>query len=76
MTSDVTPSANWSRVMPPGPDRRVKITKEYAHHVARDTFFWAWPLINIYNRRLVAEKSNELAYAGPVPAAPLKWATI
>jgi hypothetical protein len=70
-TSDVAPSPIWSRAMPPGPDRRVKITKEYAKHVARDAFFWAWPLINIYNKRLVAEKSKELTYAGPVPAAPL-----
>lgn len=26
----------WQRAMPPGPDVRVKITKEYAKHVARD----------------------------------------
>ena len=71
VTSDVAPSPNWSLAMPPGPDRRVKITEEYAKHVARDAFFWAWPLINIYNKRLVAEKSKGLAYAGPVPAAPL-----
>jgi hypothetical protein len=57
--------------MPPGPDIHVKITKEYVKHVARDAFFWTWPLVNIYNRRLVAEKFTELAYAGPVPAAPL-----
>jgi len=36
---DVAPSQNWSRAMPPGPDRRVKITKEYAKHIARDAFF-------------------------------------
>ena len=72
MTSNVTPSPNWSHAMPPGPDRRVKITKEYAKYVARDAFFWAWPLVNIYNKRLVAEKSKKRhAYAGPVPAAPL-----
>jgi hypothetical protein len=57
--------------MPPGPDTRVKITKEYGKHVARDAFFWAWPLVNLYNRRLSAEKLTELSYAGPVPAAPL-----
>jgi hypothetical protein len=41
VTSDVTPSPNWSLAMPPGPNRRIKITKEYAKHVARDAFFWA-----------------------------------
>jgi len=30
------------------------------------------PLVNIYNKRRGAEQSKELAYAGPVPAAPLK----
>ena len=67
----VPPSPNWSRVMPPGPDLNVKITESYAAHVARDTFMWAWPLVNIYNKRRGAEQSKELAYAGPVPAAPL-----
>ena len=71
VTTDVAPSPNWSRAMPPGPDTRVKITKEYAKHVARDAFFWAWPMVNVYNKRLGAEQSKELAYAGPVPAAPL-----
>jgi len=71
VTSDVAPSPNWSRAMPPGPDRRVKITEEYVKHVARDAFFWAWPLINTYNKRRFAEKFKEFAYAGPVPAAPL-----
>src|SRR5215469_16906154 len=71
VTSDVAPSPNWSHAMPPGPDRRIKITKEYAKHVARDAFFWTWPLVNIYNRRVRAEKLIELSYAGPVPAAPL-----
>jgi hypothetical protein len=71
MATDVSPSPHWSRAMPPGPDRLVKITIEYAKHVAADAFFWAWPLVNIYNKRLGAEKSKELTYAGPVPAAPL-----
>ena len=65
------PSPGWTRALPPGPDLRVKITEEYAKHVARDAFFWAWPLVNIYNKRRGAEQSKVLAYAGPVPAAPL-----
>ena len=65
------PSPGWARAMPPGPDVRVKITEEYAKHVARDAFFWAWPLVNIYNKRLATGQSTELAYAGPVPSAPL-----
>ena len=39
----IAASPLWNRAMPPGPDVRVKITEEYARHVARDAFFWAWP---------------------------------
>ena len=46
------------------PDLNVKITESYATQVARDTFMWAWPLVNIYNKRRGAEQSKELAYAG------------
>ena len=67
----IAASSGWSRTLPPGPDTRVKITAQYAKHVARDAFFWAWPLVNIYNKRRGAEQSTELAYAGPVPSAPL-----
>jgi hypothetical protein len=65
------PSPGWSRAMPPAPDTRVKVTEAYAKHVIKDAFFWAWPLVNVYNKRRGAEQSKELAYAGPVPAAPL-----
>ena len=67
----LSPSPGWTRAMPPAPDVRVKITEAYARHVARDAFFWAWPLVNVFNKRRGAEQSKELAYAGPVPAAPL-----
>jgi hypothetical protein len=61
----------WTRAMPPGPDVRVRITEQYAKLVGRDVFFWAWPLVNVYNRRLSAARHTEIAYAGPLPAAPL-----
>jgi len=67
----IAPSPQWNHALPPRPDPRVKITEAYARHVGRDAFFWAWPLVNIYNKRRGAEQSKELAYAGPVPAAPL-----
>ena len=57
--------------LPPGPDTRVKITEENAMHMARDAYFWGWPLVNVYNKRLAAAKSTQLAYAGPVPSASL-----
>ena len=67
----IASSPLWQRAMPPGPDVRVKITAEYAKLVGRDAYFWAWPLAGVYNRRLGAEANTEIAYAGPLPAAPL-----
>ena len=37
---------------PAGPVANTRITEEYARLVARDVFFWAWPMVNVYNRRL------------------------
>jgi hypothetical protein len=72
----LTPSPGWNRAMPPGPDARVKITEEYAKHVARDVYFWAWPLVNMYNRRLAFSQMNEMCYSGPLPQAPLNRFTM
>jgi hypothetical protein len=68
---DVAPSIHWRRALPPGPDVRVKITEEYARLVARDAYFWAWPMVNIYNRRLVFAQVKEAVKAGPLVFAPL-----
>ena len=51
MIQPLHPSPAWARAMPPGPDTRVRITEAYAAMVARDAYFWAWPLVNLYNRR-------------------------
>jgi hypothetical protein len=64
------PSPKWSRALPAAPDTRVKMTEEYAKLVARDAFFWAWPLVNIYNRRLAFENVPEIILSGPAPLAP------
>ena len=63
-------SPGWSNALPAGPDTRVKITEEYAKLVARDAYFWAWPLLNIYNRRLVFSQIKEAVKAGPLVFAP------
>ena len=57
--------------MPQGPDTRSRITEEYARHVARDAYFWAWPMANIYNRRLAYKDVPEIMMSGPAPIAPL-----
>lgn len=70
------PSPNWARALPPGPDVRVKITEAYAANVARDAFFWAWPLVNMYNRRLAFAVMKEQRYVGPLLEAPLNRLTM
>lgn len=70
------PSPDWARALPSGPDARVKITEAYAAHVARDAYFWAWPLVNTYNRRLAFSKMTEQRYAGPLLEAPLNRLTM
>jgi hypothetical protein len=67
----IAPSPGWARAMPSGPDARVRITEPYARMVARDAYFWAWPMVNIYNRRLAFEKCPEPGLMnGVLPFAP------
>jgi len=65
------PSPDWARALPNGPDASVKVTEAYATLVARDVYFWAWPMVNMYNRRLAFTDVKDFVMAGPVPTAPL-----
>ena len=65
------PSPGWARAMPPAPDTRVKITEEYAKQVGRDAYFWMWPMVNMYNRRLHFSQVKEIARSGPLMQAPI-----
>jgi hypothetical protein len=56
---------------PPGPDVRVKITDEYAALVGRDAYFWAWPMVDLYNRRLALAKLTKATRSGASVSAPL-----
>jgi hypothetical protein len=64
-------SPGWAQAVPPGPDVHVRITEEYARQVGRDAYFWAWPLVNLYNRRLMFSKVKERCLSGPLILAPL-----
>ncbi|MBB4351033.1 DUF1254 domain-containing protein [Aliirhizobium cellulosilyticum] len=62
----------WHSQMPDGPDTTTKITEQYARSVARDAYFWAWPMINIYNRRLAFSQSPKVGLMnGVLPFAPI-----
>jgi hypothetical protein len=56
----------------PGPVPGTRITEAYARLVARDAYFWAWPMANIYNKRLAFGQAPEPGLLGGVlPFAPL-----
>jgi hypothetical protein len=63
-------SPGWSEALPAGPDTKVKITEAYVDFLARDAYFWAWPMVNVYNRRQAFKKLTEPVILGAVPAAP------
>lgn len=69
-------SPGWSQSMPAGPVAGTKITEAYARLVARDAYFWAWPLVNMANRRVAYTKIPEMLYAGAAPMAPLNRLTM
>lgn len=57
---------------PRGPEVEPRISEGYARMVSREAYFWAWPMINVYNRRLTFKDLKEPALMGGiVPVAPL-----
>lgn len=66
-------SPAWARALPPGPDALVKITEEYARMIGRDAYFWAWPMVNMYNRRLHFSKVTKTQKCGPLVQAPVNY---
>jgi len=70
-TQPIAPSPQWTGAMPAAPVPATKVTEQYAALVGRDAYFWAWPLVNVYNRRLTYAKVPEIMLSGPVPVAPL-----
>ncbi|MBB6095129.1 hypothetical protein HNQ60_004019 [Povalibacter uvarum] len=69
--TSVPASPGWAAAMPSAPDTRVKITEEYAKLVGKDAYFWAWPMMNMYNRRLHFSQFKEISRSGPLMSAPL-----
>jgi len=69
-------SPAWSHSMPAGPVAGTKVTEAYARLVARDSYFWAWPLVNMASRRIAYARVPEMMYAGAAPMAPLNRLTM
>lgn len=55
----------------PGPVAGTRMTDEYVRQVGRTAFFWAWPMVNIYNRLVAFGQLPEPGLMGGiVPVAP------
>ncbi len=55
----------------PGPVAGTRLTEPYARAAARDVYFWAWPMVNVYNRRIGFQALPGPGRVGGVlPAAP------
>lgn len=56
----------------PGPVAGTKVTEPYVRMMAREAYFWGWPMANIFNRRQAFKDLSEPALMGGiVPVAPL-----
>ncbi|KJK21446.1 hypothetical protein UB46_27420 [Burkholderiaceae bacterium 16] len=54
-----------------GPVPGTKMTDAYLQMAARNIYFWAWPMTNVYNRRLAFKDLPEPGLmGGTVPIAP------
>jgi hypothetical protein len=55
----------------PGPVAGTRMTEEYVGQLARFAYFWAWPMVNLYNRLLTYQKVPAPGLAGgALPVAP------
>jgi hypothetical protein len=64
-------SATATAASVPGPVAGYAISTEYARLVARQTYFWAWPMVNVYGRLLAMKQVPQAGLnGGIVPVAP------
>ena len=55
----------------PGPDSKARLSDDYVRLVARDAFFWAWPIVNVYNRRVAFGRlPHPMLLGGVLPVGP------
>jgi hypothetical protein len=55
-----------------GPTAGGRMTEEYVKQVGRSAYLWAWPMVNMHNRKGILEKLPEPGLMGGiVPVAPV-----
>ncbi|POA18723.1 hypothetical protein C1886_15435 [Pseudomonas sp. FW300-N1A1] len=61
-----------AQAAPPGPVADTKVTEPYVRMMAREAYFWGWPMANIFNRRQAFKDLPEPGLMGGiVPVAPI-----
>src|SRR5262252_8983130 len=48
----------------PGPVPGTRLSEGYVSQMGRSIYFWAWPMMNIHNRRVTFEKLPGQGYLG------------
>ena len=72
-----TPTVQQAEPVPPpatvpGPMPGGRLTEEYVKQVGRSAYLWAWPMVNMHNRKQILEKLPEPGLMGGiVPVAPV-----
>lgn len=60
-----------------GPDTQVRLSDDYVRLVARDAFFWAWPIVNVCSRRgAFARLPHQMLLGGVLPVGPANTLTM
>lgn len=60
-----------------GPDTQGRLSDDYVRLVARDAFFWTWPIINVCSRRVAfARLPHQMLLGGVLPAGPANTLTM
>ncbi len=65
------PAVEYKQSVVPGPVPGTRMTEDYVRMIGRWAYLWAWPMVNVHNRRIVLEKVSEPGLSGGiVPIAP------
>jgi hypothetical protein len=67
----LTPYLIGAADAPTQPVPGTRMTEAYAQQIGRFAYFWAWPLVNMHNRRVLLQQLPEAGLMGGiVPVAP------
>jgi hypothetical protein len=57
---------------PRGPAPGARFTPDYVREIARFAYFWAWPLVNVFNRYIAFKRVRRpILVGGIAPVAPI-----